>query len=118
LGSEDRNSASSDHKTAFFFKLERELEKVCVYSRPHAQGSPGAQINTFYLRKEAEYKTRLETLLAQRRAAAMRVLPGEEDDNVQNHVEWNVVEEGFRQLERDLSKLQVSSTYGPAYPDR
>jgi hypothetical protein len=37
----------------------------------------------------------------------MRVLPGEGDDNVHNHVEWNVVEEGFRQLERDLSKLQV-----------
>jgi hypothetical protein len=65
------------------------------------------QINTFYLRKEAEYKSRLEKLLSQRRAAAMRVLPVEGDDNVHNHVEWNVVEEGFRQLERDLSKLQV-----------
>jgi hypothetical protein len=41
----------------------------------------------------------------------MRVLPGGEDDNVQNHVEWNVVEEGFRQLERDLSKLQVRSVH-------
>jgi CDK inhibitor PHO81 len=71
------------------------------------------QINTFYLRKEAEYKLRLEKLLAQRRAAAMRVLPDADDDNdnVHNHVEWNVVEEGFRQLERDLSKLQVSFAF-------
>jgi CDK inhibitor PHO81 len=65
------------------------------------------QINTFYLRKEAESKHRVETLLAQRRAAAMRVLPDAEDDNPQNHVEWTAVEEGFRQLERDLGKLQV-----------
>lgn len=37
----------------------------------------------------------------------MRVLPTDDDDPTQNHVEWNVVEEGFRLLERDLRKLQV-----------
>jgi CDK inhibitor PHO81 len=37
----------------------------------------------------------------------MRVLPDEEEDATQNHVEWSAVEEGFRLLERDLRKLQV-----------
>ncbi|VDB90068.1 unnamed protein product [Peniophora sp. CBMAI 1063] len=78
------------HKAAFFFKLERELEKI----------------NAFYLRKEAELKLRLETLLSKRRAAASRVLPDGVDDTTQNYVEWKAVEEGFRLLERDLAKLQ------------
>ncbi|KAF5393716.1 hypothetical protein D9757_000308 [Collybiopsis confluens] len=78
-----RGSEFQAHKAAFFFKLERELEK-----------------------KEAELKLRLETLLSKRRAAAMRGLPDTVDGNMQNHVEWNAVEEGFRLLERDLGKLQ------------
>ncbi|KAI0032031.1 hypothetical protein K488DRAFT_50830, partial [Vararia minispora EC-137] len=78
------------HKAAFFFKLERELEKI----------------NAFYLRKEAELKLRLETLLSKRRAAASHVLPDGVDDTTQNYVEWKAVEEGFRLLERDLAKLQ------------
>ncbi|KIK65607.1 hypothetical protein GYMLUDRAFT_362608 [Collybiopsis luxurians FD-317 M1] len=88
---EDRGSEFQAHKAAFFFKLERELEKI----------------NAFYLQKEAELKLRLETLLSKRRAAAMRGLPDTVDGNMQNHVEWNAVEEGFRLLERDLGKLQV-----------
>ncbi|KAJ7667694.1 cyclin-dependent protein kinase inhibitor [Mycena polygramma] len=79
------------HKAAFFFKLERELEKI----------------NEFYLQKEAELKLRLETLLSKRRAAAMRGFPDTLDDTTtQNNVEWTAVEEGFRHLERDLGKLQ------------
>ncbi|KAJ7047678.1 cyclin-dependent protein kinase inhibitor [Mycena alexandri] len=78
------------HKAAFFFKLERELEKI----------------NEFYLQKEAELKLRLETLLSKRRAAAMRGFPDTQDDTTQNNVEWTAVEEGFRHLERDLGKLQ------------
>lgn len=67
------------------------------------------QINAFYLEKEAELKTRLETLLSKRRAAASRVLPDSLDDYAtKNHVEWNAVEEGFHLLERDLGKLQVN----------
>ena len=38
----------------------------------------------------------------------MRALPDTVDDNTQDHVEWSAVEEGFRLLERDLGKLQVS----------
>ncbi|KAH9843881.1 cyclin-dependent protein kinase inhibitor [Rhodofomes roseus] len=86
---DDRGPYFQAHKAAFFFKLERELEKI----------------NAFYLEKEAELKLRLETLLSKRRAAAMRVLPDSPDD-ITNNVEWSAVEEGFRLLERDLGKLQ------------
>ncbi|PPR02469.1 hypothetical protein CVT24_002018 [Panaeolus cyanescens] len=79
------------HKAAFFFKLERELEKI----------------NSFYLQKEAEVLLRMETLLSKRRAAAMRGLPETSAENATlNHAEWSAVEEGFRLLERDLTKLQ------------
>ncbi|KAI0069093.1 ankyrin [Artomyces pyxidatus] len=87
---DDRGPDFQAHKAAFFFKLERELEKI----------------NAFYLRKEAELKLRLETLLSKRRAAALRVLPNGIDDTTQNYVEWKAVEEGFHLLERDLAKLQ------------
>ncbi|KAH9938577.1 uncharacterized protein B0H18DRAFT_1081185 [Fomitopsis serialis] len=90
LGQDDERGPNFQaHKAAFFFKLERELEKI----------------NAFYLEKEAELKLRLETLLSKRRAAAMRVLPDSPDD-ITNNVEWSAVEEGFRLLERDLGKLQ------------
>ncbi|KAG7097239.1 hypothetical protein E1B28_004610 [Marasmius oreades] len=87
---EDRGPEFQAHKAAFFFKVERELEKI----------------NTFYLQKEAELKLRLETLLSKRRAAAMRGLPDTMEDTTKTHVEWSAVEEGFRLLERDLGKLQ------------
>ncbi|OBZ76417.1 Ankyrin repeat protein nuc-2 [Grifola frondosa] len=87
---DDRGPSFQAHKAAFFFKLERELEKI----------------NAFYLEKEAELKLRLETLLSKRRAAAMRVHPDSLDDATKNHVEWSAVEEGFRLLERDIGKLQ------------
>ncbi|KAG1715967.1 hypothetical protein ID866_1191 [Astraeus odoratus] len=87
---DDRGADFQAHKAAFFFKLERELEKI----------------NAFYLQKEAELKLRLETLLSKRRAAALRGLPDANDGSTLNHVEWSAVEEGFRLLERDLGKLQ------------
>ncbi|KAJ8522978.1 hypothetical protein ONZ45_g506 [Pleurotus djamor] len=90
LGDDDRGPDFQAHKAAFFFKLERELEKI----------------NAFYLQKEAELKLRLETLLSKRRAAAMRNLPDPADDSAELNVEWSAVEEGFRLLERDLGKLQ------------
>ncbi|KAJ7688424.1 cyclin-dependent protein kinase inhibitor [Mycena rosella] len=89
-GQDERGPDFRAHKAAFFFKLERELEKI----------------NEFYLQKEAGLKLRLETLLSKRRAAAMRGFPDTLDDTTQNNVEWSAVEEGFRHLERDLGKLQ------------
>jgi len=110
---DDRGPDFQYHKAAFFFKLERELEKVRVCGPVvtvciliDADTCP--KINAFYLRKEAELKLRLETLLSKRRAAAMGVLPDEVGDTAQNYVEWKAVEEGFHLLERDLAKLQVS----------
>jgi CDK inhibitor PHO81 len=41
----------------------------------------------------------------------MRGLPDTPGDTTQNHVEWSVVEEGFRLLERDLGKLQVGAIH-------
>ncbi|KAG8778211.1 ubiquitin-protein ligase peroxin 12 [Ceratobasidium sp. 428] len=76
------------HKAAFFFKLERELEKI----------------NSFYLLKEADLKLRLATLLSKRKAAAQR--SGIRDLNDVGGIEWRTVDEGFRLLERDLTKLQ------------
>ncbi|KIK99683.1 hypothetical protein PAXRUDRAFT_131479 [Paxillus rubicundulus Ve08.2h10] len=93
---DDRGADFQAHKAAFFFKLERELEKA----------RESEQINTFYLQKEAELKLRLETLLSKRRAAALRGLPDSSNGSAPNHVEWSAVEEGFRLLERDLGKLQ------------
>ncbi|KIP12712.1 hypothetical protein PHLGIDRAFT_133637 [Phlebiopsis gigantea 11061_1 CR5-6] len=92
LGQDDeRGREFQAYKAAFFFKLERELEKI----------------NAFYLEKEAELKLRLETLLSKRRAAASRVPPDSLDDySAKDHVEWNAVSEGFHLLERDLGKLQ------------
>lgn len=54
-------------------------------------------------------KLRLETLLSKRMAAATRLPPTDIIDSTpKDHVEWKAVEEGFRLLERDLSKLQVN----------
>ncbi|CAK5276058.1 unnamed protein product [Mycena citricolor] len=87
---DDRGADFRAHKAAFFFKLERELEKI----------------NEFYLQKEAELKLRLETLLSKRRAAALRGFPDPTESDSSQNVEWTAVEEGFRHLERDLGKLQ------------
>ncbi|CAL1701370.1 unnamed protein product [Somion occarium] len=88
---EDRGTSFQAQRATFFFRLERELEKI----------------NAFYLEKEAELTLRLETLLSKRRAAAMHILPDALDDyTTLNHVEWSAVAEGFRLLERDLGKLQ------------
>ena len=107
---EDTSLDFQAHKAAFFFKLERELEKVRIPSASRscrALSYVPSQVNGFYLQKEAELKLRLETLLSKRRAAALRTLPEATDDLATDHVEWTAVEEGFRLLERDLAKLLV-----------
>ncbi|KAF8741661.1 Glycerophosphoryl diester phosphodiesterase family, partial [Rhizoctonia solani] len=79
------------HKAAFFFKLERELEKA----------------RTDY--HHCELKLRLATLLSKRKAAAKRSgarSSGDSNIDEADGVEWRAVHEGFRLLERDLSKLQ------------
>ncbi|KAI9190717.1 uncharacterized protein BJ171DRAFT_490875 [Polychytrium aggregatum] len=70
-------------KTHFFFKLERELEKV----------------NTFYLQKEREFKVRLRTLVEKK-----RILVERKGQPSQGLVDG--LREAFFQFQHDLTKLQ------------
>ncbi|KAF9115381.1 phosphate system positive regulatory protein pho81 [Mortierella sp. AM989] len=71
-------------KAAFFFKLERELEKV----------------NSFYLQKESELKVRLRSLIDKEKVILSRQgRPGTSSS-------INSLKEAFRQFEQDLNKLQ------------
>ncbi|KAJ3085363.1 phosphate system positive regulatory protein pho81 [Quaeritorhiza haematococci] len=70
-------------KTAFFFRLERELEKV----------------NSFYLQKEAEFKVRLRSLVDKK-----RILQGRKG----HHIRTSLIslKDAFVQFQDDLTKLQ------------
>ncbi|KAK0549793.1 phosphate system positive regulatory protein pho81 [Tilletia horrida] len=114
---EDSGSAElKQHRALFFWKLERELEKI----------------NTFYLQKEAELKDRLKMLLHKRQAIECRVaaLPAAASAAGKNSSSADAADpvlipstrvtrriskdspsfialyEGFRYYEKDLSKLQ------------
>lgn len=75
------------HKAAFFFKLERELEKI----------------NAFYLQKEAELKVRLRTLIDKRKLIMARRGAGKLSKDSPS---FYALYEGFRYFDKDLSKLQ------------
>lgn len=75
------------HKAAFFFKLERELEKI----------------NSFYLQKEAELKARLQTLIEKKRLIFEARSSFKLSKDSPSYV---ALYEGFRYFEKDLSKLQ------------
>lgn len=75
------------HKAAFFFKLERELEKI----------------NNFYLQKEAELKSRLQTLIDKKRIIFESRNSSKLSKESPSYV---ALYEGFRYFEKDLSKLQ------------
>ncbi|RHZ82191.1 hypothetical protein Glove_112g42 [Diversispora epigaea] len=72
-------------KAAFFFKLERELEKV----------------NTFYLQKEQEFKVRLRTLIDKK-----RILLGRGRKLSANSASLVTLTEAFQKFQQDLNKLQ------------
>ncbi|WFD31476.1 phosphate system positive regulatory protein pho81 [Malassezia sp. CBS 17886] len=87
------------HKAAFFFKLERELEKI----------------NAFYLQKESELRARLTTLISKKRhliALAARTdaagNPKLGATGLSSRTSPSLVAllEGFRYFEKDLAKLQ------------
>ncbi|KAI1320269.1 phosphate system positive regulatory protein pho81 [Mortierella claussenii] len=82
---EDEPSADpQSQKAAFFFKLERELEKV----------------NSFYLQKESELKVRLRSLIDKEKVVLARQgRPG-------THSSITSLKEAYRQFEQDLNKLQ------------
>ncbi|KAJ3196624.1 phosphate system positive regulatory protein pho81 [Irineochytrium annulatum] len=95
-------------KTAFFFKLERELEKI----------------NAFYLQKEAEFKVRLRSLADKKRlllsrpsALSLSTLGNLKEalsmfqhdlTKLQNYVEVNAT--GFRKILKKWDKRAKSST--------
>ncbi|KAF2840695.1 putative cyclin dependent kinase inhibitor Pho81 [Patellaria atrata CBS 101060] len=81
----DPQASLQANKATFFFRLERELEKV----------------NTFYLQKEAELKLRLTTLLDKKRSMQARTSSASKLSS-----KYIALEEGFRQFSSDLNKLQ------------
>ncbi|KAI9701309.1 MAG: phosphate system positive regulatory protein pho81 [Bogoriella megaspora] len=74
------------NRDKFFFRLERELEKV----------------NKFYLQKEAELALRLKTLLDKKQALQSR--SSSSTSRVSSL--YVTLDEGFRQFSSDLNKLQ------------
>ncbi|KAF2086079.1 hypothetical protein K490DRAFT_74642 [Saccharata proteae CBS 121410] len=81
----DPQASLQANKATFFFRLERELEKV----------------NTFYLQKEAELKLRLTTLLDKKRSMQMQSTPVSKLSS-----KYVILEEAFRLFSNDLNKLQ------------
>jgi CDK inhibitor PHO81 len=90
-----RGDSFKAHRDAFFFLLQRELEKI----------------NQFYLIKERELRLRLLTLLSNRKRLlrSQRELDADGADvgeGEKRSAEWSSLEEGWRLFERDLGKLQ------------
>ncbi|KAI7002059.1 hypothetical protein KC359_g72 [Hortaea werneckii] len=81
---EESQSALQANKATFFFRLDREIEKV----------------NTFYLQKEAELKLRLRTLLDKKRALQSRNTPATKLSS--SYVTLN---EGFHCILKDFEKV-------------
>lgn len=102
------------HKAAFFFKLERELEKVRLpLSRVRSRVLTffAAQINTFYLQRESALKARLRTLIEKRKILQASLSDGRGSRKAlkKGNSSFGALTEGFHNFEKDLSKLQVSS---------
>lgn len=74
------------NREVFFFRLEREIEKV----------------NVFYLQKEAEFALRLKTLLDKKRMIQARIAT-----SAKISASFATLVEGFQQFDNDLNKLQL-----------
>ncbi|KAF9883604.1 phosphate system positive regulatory protein pho81 [Aspergillus nanangensis] len=81
----EAQAALRANKEVFFFRLEREIEKV----------------NTFYLQKEAEFSLRLRTLVDKKRVIQSRTVT-----NSKAPANFVALFEGFQQFDGDLNKLQ------------
>ncbi|KAJ5081433.1 hypothetical protein NUU61_009697 [Penicillium alfredii] len=84
-GTPDPQSSLRANKDVFFFRLEREIEKV----------------NTFYLQKESEFSLRLKTLVDKKRVVQSRT-----SSNSKTPSNFVALFEGFQQFDGDLNKLQ------------
>ncbi|CAO3690052.1 unnamed protein product [Rhizopus microsporus] len=85
IDDEDRSKLLQSQKAAFFFKLERELEKI----------------NLFYLQKENELKVRLRTLIDKKKVL-------QSDTRRLKHAStlFKAIQEAFIQFEQELTKIQ------------
>ncbi|KAF8474962.1 ankyrin repeat protein nuc-2 [Kalaharituber pfeilii] len=81
----DPQATLQANKATFFFRLERELEKV----------------NACYLQKEAELKLRLKTLLDKK-----KILQSRNWANNKLSATFITLQEGFQRFQDDLTKLQ------------
>ncbi|KAL2863046.1 putative cyclin dependent kinase inhibitor Pho81 [Aspergillus lucknowensis] len=81
----EAQAALRANKEVFFFRLEREIEKV----------------NAFYLQKEAEFSQRLKTLVDKKRVVQSRTVT-----NSKAPTNLVTLLEGFQQFDGDLNKLQ------------
>ncbi|KAJ5144107.1 Glycerophosphoryl diester phosphodiesterase [Penicillium bovifimosum] len=81
----DPQTALRANKEVFFFRLEREIEKV----------------NTFYLQKESEFSLRLKSLVDKKRVTQSR-----NTSNSKAPSNFMAMFEGFQQFDGDLNKLQ------------
>ncbi|GAA5941057.1 uncharacterized protein JCM15063_000635 [Sporobolomyces koalae] len=83
------------HKAAFFFKLERELEKI----------------NDFYYQRESALKVRLRTLIDKRKLLASTLAdpnnPTKFKALTRDSSNFGALYEGFVNFERDLGRLQT-----------
>ncbi|CDK27485.1 unnamed protein product [Kuraishia capsulata CBS 1993] len=85
--SNQKNELSlQDKKGSFFFRLERELEKV----------------NEFYLEKEAELKIRMD-ILTQKKTNAL--IEGRLE-NSKNSIAYTSLYDGFKKFSKDLDRLE------------
>ncbi|KAH3679236.1 hypothetical protein WICPIJ_008670 [Wickerhamomyces pijperi] len=74
-----------ENKTSFFFRLERELEKV----------------NAFYLEKESDLKIRLEILVKKKNDAITKNRLGSKTS-----ISYTTLYDGFKRFTRDLDRLE------------
>ncbi|KAI9886886.1 MAG: phosphate system positive regulatory protein pho81 [Watsoniomyces obsoletus] len=84
-GTTDSQTALQANRATFFFRVERELDKV----------------NAFYLQKEAELKLRLKALLDKKKLTQAR-----SHTSSRLSTTFMALEEGFQQFGLDLNKLQ------------
>ncbi|EIE78088.1 hypothetical protein RO3G_02792 [Rhizopus delemar RA 99-880] len=82
---EDRAKLLQSQKAAFFFKLERELEKI----------------NSFYLQKENELKVRLRTLVDKKKVLQSDIRRLKHASTL-----FKSIQEAFTQFEQELTKIQ------------
>ncbi|SGY75482.1 BQ5605_C005g03428 [Microbotryum silenes-dioicae] len=92
-GNGGQGSLLQAHKAAFFYKLERELEKI----------------NNFYYQREAALKVRLRTLIDKRKllTASLSDSSGKSKVLSRESSIYGALHEGFRNFERDLGRLQA-----------